>query len=212
MQELKSKISYEQLAEAIKLALRQENVAVVKNQNLGIAEITSDDCTTMSFTVNRKSYKFFKIGKDSWVETIKYSHRNETYISVSDDGVTNSDESCVPTDIHDTVSDDFISDQCCVDGIVTAKAGKVKPVTDLDKTTAEKAVREAGRKSAIANAESKCNSRTCPDKDSTCTFAKKLEAVSITSVPSFDSQGRVVWTATLEQFQVIGSCVCETLV
>ena len=67
----------------------------------GIAAITGDDCSTMSFDVNGIKYRFDKAGKDSWVETVKYSRRNQTQICVEDNGITNADRTTVPTQIFD---------------------------------------------------------------------------------------------------------------
>ena len=67
----------------------------------GQAAITLDDCVNMKFTCGGKDFIFAKAGKDSWVETVKYSHRHGTNITVSyDNTVTGSDgTSHVPTSI-----------------------------------------------------------------------------------------------------------------
>jgi hypothetical protein len=54
----------------------------------GVANITLDDCKKVEFTLKdakpgqETKFSFEKAGKESWVETVKYSHRNGTKIVV----------------------------------------------------------------------------------------------------------------------------------
>ena len=79
----------------------------------GVARIISDDCEYMIFFIpglaQNQRIRFEKDGHESWVETVKYSHRNEKRISVTYEtepsGVGTDDGEVVvyqePTDIHD---------------------------------------------------------------------------------------------------------------
>lgn len=105
--------------------------------------------------------------------------------------------------------DDHVPGKRCVEGLVTGTARNVAPVTDPDKAAAERAVLTAGRASAIADAQSKCDAGRCDPKDGECTFVKILEGSSITSTPSRDPAGNIVWTCTLVSFEVLGPCICR---
>jgi hypothetical protein len=68
----------------------------------GDARITGDDCSTMSFTCNGVRFSFTKEGKESWVETVKNSHRSRSLISVSYDRMlTRPDGSHTPVEVFD---------------------------------------------------------------------------------------------------------------
>jgi len=96
-------INYEKLAHTIIIALQKSGQILQAQQTpkRGTALITSDDCVNMGFTLGSRDYKFVKAGHDSWVETVKHSHRNNKPIEVTDDGITHNDGSYKPTDIHD---------------------------------------------------------------------------------------------------------------
>lgn len=97
----------------------------------------------------------------------------------------------------------------CRPGIVAARSGRVRPVTDLDKRKAEDALRTAARASADAAAQAICDKGSCADADDRCTFVRIMELIAIASTPSLDAQGRVQWTATLTGAAVAGVCVCR---
>ena len=78
----------------------------------------------------------------------------------------------------------------CRQGFVTGRARGVRPVTDLDKETAEDAVREAGRRAARAAAQAMCDQGRGPREGDRCTFVPIAEAIQITTTPSRDAQGR----------------------
>ena len=97
-------MDYPRLAEELSKALLPHlrgNVAKAASV-AGPARITSDDCVEFGFSCGGQDFKFTKAGKDSWVETVKHSHRTQRPISVGhDDAVKNPDGSFVPRDIHD---------------------------------------------------------------------------------------------------------------
>ncbi len=96
-------INYEKLAHTIIIALQKDGqiLQAQKITKRGRAVITSDDCINMGFTLGGRDYKFVKAGHDSWVETVKYSHRNNKDIEVTDNDISSSDKSYKPTNIHD---------------------------------------------------------------------------------------------------------------
>jgi hypothetical protein len=105
--------------------------------------------------------------------------------------------------------DDHIPGERCVEGQVTGTARNIPPVTNPNKAAAEKAVLDAGRAAAIADAQSKCNEGKCTDKNANCTLVKILEATNILSTPSRDPNGAIIWTCHLISFDVLGVCVCQ---
>lgn len=78
------------------------NEPTVRNTIRGVARVLGDDCTKFTFEVNGNQYSFDKAGHDSWVETIKYSKRNNTNIDVIDNGIRNSDGKLKPLEIYDS--------------------------------------------------------------------------------------------------------------
>ncbi|MGH9671418.1 MAG: hypothetical protein ACRD3A_15045 [Terriglobales bacterium] len=109
-----------QLVEHVKLAtivveiLRQSNLLFVPvpppppNPQVGVAGIDGDDCVNFSFTMPKgggagaKQYSFKKQGHESWVETIKNSHRTGARVSVHDSGqLLQPGGEHIPDDIHD---------------------------------------------------------------------------------------------------------------
>ena len=105
--------------------------------------------------------------------------------------------------------DDHILGERCVDGLVGGTARNIAPVTDPDKTAAEQAVLTAARAAALADAQLRCDAGSCTDTDDVCTFVKILEGSSISTTPSRDPRGNIVWTCRLVSFEVIGVCICK---
>jgi len=104
MAKTKFKLNYRKLAKEISrelVAVSHAPLAVVDTVPC-VANITSDDCEWLTFTCDSKTFRFRKAGKDSWVETLKHSHRNRKNIDVKfDDTISDANGNRIPTDIHD---------------------------------------------------------------------------------------------------------------
>ena len=100
----KLKLNYHKLAKQIarELKVTSENEFAVVDTVPCVAKITSDDCVNMTFECDSKTFRFNKLGKESWVETVKHSHRKQKEIDVKfDDKIADSGGNRIPTNIHD---------------------------------------------------------------------------------------------------------------
>ena len=96
-------IDYEKLGNAIASGLRRGGLMTATEKKKGRAKILLDDCTSIKFEVDGVAFAFKKSEKESWVETVKNSHRNNAEIEVEYEGSLFLDDgrSRNPRDIHD---------------------------------------------------------------------------------------------------------------